>query len=65
MLGSGFEVRFSQFPHACLPGRAHTGGMTDRDEFLAWVKTDLYEAELALHNGDSGPRLLAAMKNCP
>jgi ketosteroid isomerase-like protein len=30
--------------------------MTDRDEFLAWVKTALYEAELALHNGDAAPR---------
>ena len=30
--------------------------MTNRDEFLDWVKTALYEAELALHNGDAGPR---------
>ena len=30
--------------------------MTDRDDFLAWVKTSLYDAELALHNGDAGPR---------
>ena len=30
--------------------------MTDRDEFLTWVKTALYEAELALHNGDAAPR---------
>lgn len=30
--------------------------MTDHDDFLAWVKSALYEAELALHNGDSGPR---------
>ncbi len=30
--------------------------MTDRDDFLAWVKTSLYDAELALHNGDVGPR---------
>lgn len=30
--------------------------MTDRDEFLAWVNTKLYDAELALHNGDAGPR---------
>jgi ketosteroid isomerase-like protein len=30
--------------------------MTDRDDFLAWVRTALYEAELALHNGDAGPR---------
>ncbi|MEU7723254.1 nuclear transport factor 2 family protein [Streptomyces tibetensis] len=30
--------------------------MTDRDEFLGWVGTALYEAELALHNGDPAPR---------
>jgi ketosteroid isomerase-like protein len=30
--------------------------MTDRDEFLLWVKTALYDAELALHNGDAAPR---------
>src|SRR6186713_2995845 len=30
--------------------------MTDADDFLAWVKTALYEAELALHNGDPAPR---------
>ena len=30
--------------------------MTDRDEFLAWIHGPLYEAELALHNGDPGPR---------
>jgi ketosteroid isomerase-like protein len=30
--------------------------MTDRDDFLAWVTTSLYEAELALHNGDAAPR---------
>ena len=29
--------------------------MTDRDDFLAWVKTTLYQAELALHNGDAAP----------
>jgi hypothetical protein len=27
--------------------------MTDRDDFLAWVKSALYEAELAVHNGDA------------
>ena len=26
------------------------------EDFLAWVKTTLYEAELALHNGDPAPR---------
>ena len=30
--------------------------MTDDDDFVAWVKTTLYEAELALHNGDAAPR---------
>ena len=30
--------------------------MTDRNDFLAWVETTLYEAELALHNGDAAPR---------
>ena len=31
--------------------------MTNRDEFLAWVRTALYEAELALHNGGSTGRV--------
>ena len=35
------------------PGDAE--GMTDRDDFLAKVKTALYEAELALH-GATRPR---------
>jgi ketosteroid isomerase-like protein len=30
--------------------------MTEHDDFLAWVKTSLYEAEVALHNGDAAPR---------
>ncbi len=30
--------------------------MTDSDDFLVWVRTALYEAELALHNGDPAPR---------
>ena len=30
--------------------------MTDRDDFLMWVNTALYQAELALHNGDATPR---------
>ncbi|MFF2244300.1 nuclear transport factor 2 family protein [Arthrobacter sp. NPDC058130] len=30
--------------------------MADSDVFLAWVRSSLYEAELALHNGDAGPR---------
>lgn len=30
--------------------------MTDRDDFLTWVRTALYDAERALHNGDAAPR---------
>lgn len=30
--------------------------MNERDDFLAWVGSDLYAAELALHNGDTEPR---------
>ncbi|MFI0999584.1 nuclear transport factor 2 family protein [Streptomyces galbus] len=30
--------------------------MSERDDFLAWVGSDLYAAELALHHGDAGPR---------
>ena len=39
--------------------------MTDRDEFLAWVRTALYEAELALHNGDAAPRRALWSRNEP
>ncbi|MFL6026567.1 MAG: YybH family protein [Friedmanniella sp.] len=30
--------------------------MDERDDFLAWVETTLYDAEVALHNGDADPR---------
>jgi ketosteroid isomerase-like protein len=30
--------------------------MSDQEDFLAWVKGPLYDAELALHNGDAVPR---------
>ncbi|WP_198359090.1 nuclear transport factor 2 family protein [Streptomyces fildesensis] len=39
--------------------------MSDRDDFLAWVKTDLYEAERALHNGDPAPRRALWSRNEP
>ena len=40
--------------------------MTDSDDFLAWVETTLYEAELALHNGDAGsaPGALVPERAC-
>jgi len=39
--------------------------MTDRDEFLAWVRTALHQAELALHNGDAAPRRALWSRNEP
>jgi ketosteroid isomerase-like protein len=39
--------------------------MTDREEFLAWIHGALYEAELALHNGDPAPRRALWSRNEP
>ncbi|MDQ1482774.1 MAG: hypothetical protein QOF35_850 [Actinomycetota bacterium] len=39
--------------------------MTDRENFLTWVTTALYEAELALHNGDAAPRRALWSRNEP
>lgn len=30
--------------------------MSECDDFLRWIGTALYDAELALHNGDAAPR---------
>lgn len=30
--------------------------MTEREEFLVWVHSVLRDAEVAVHNGDAGPR---------
>lgn len=39
--------------------------MTDHEAFLAWVRTSLYDAELALHNGDPAPRRELWSRNEP
>src|SRR5438128_7748106 len=39
--------------------------MTDGEDFLAWVRTTLYEAELAIHNGDAAPRRALWSRNEP
>ena len=39
--------------------------MTDRDDFLSWVQTSLYDAELALHQGDPEPRRALWSRNEP
>lgn len=39
--------------------------MTDREDFVAWVESALYEAEFALHNGDAAPRRALWSRNEP
>jgi ketosteroid isomerase-like protein len=39
--------------------------MTERENFLAWIHGALREAELALHNGDPGPRRALWSRNEP
>lgn len=39
--------------------------MADRAGFLEWVNSVLYEAELALHNGDAAPRRAIWSRNEP
>jgi ketosteroid isomerase-like protein len=39
--------------------------MTDGDEFLSWIETSLYSAELALHNGDAELRRAVWSRNEP
>lgn len=47
--------------NACRHGtrRASTWrwNTSERDDFLSWVRSRLNDAEVALHNGDAGPRL--------
>lgn len=39
--------------------------MSERDEFLNWVQTDVRDAEIALHNGDAAPRRAIWSRNDP
>ena len=39
--------------------------MAEREEFIAWVQSDLRDAELAVHNGDAGPRRALWSRNEP
>lgn len=64
--GSGFSA--SPIEACVVAGVVETeygDGMTVRDDFLTWVKTTLYQAELALHNGDAGPRRAIWSRNEP
>jgi ketosteroid isomerase-like protein len=39
--------------------------MSDLDDFLAWAKSRLRDAEIALHNGDAAPRRAIWSRNDP
>jgi ketosteroid isomerase-like protein len=39
--------------------------MTEREEFLAWVQSILRDAEIAIHNGDAGPRRAIWSRSAP
>jgi len=39
--------------------------MSNREEFLSWVRSVLWDAEVAIHNGDAGPRRAIWSRNDP
>ncbi|WP_210414926.1 hypothetical protein [Microlunatus elymi] len=39
--------------------------MSDQEDFVAWVRTTLTDAERALHNGDASPRRASWSRNEP
>jgi ketosteroid isomerase-like protein len=39
--------------------------MSDRDDFIAWAKSRLRDAEIALHSGDAAPRRAIWSRNDP
>lgn len=39
--------------------------MTEREEFITWVQSVLRDAEVAVHNGDAGPRRAIWSRNDP
>ena len=39
--------------------------MSEKEEFLGWVRSRLKDAEKAIHDGDAGPRLAIWSKNEP
>ena len=39
--------------------------MSERDDFLGWVNSQLKEAEIAVHNGDATPRRAIWSRNEP
>ncbi len=39
--------------------------MTEREQFITWVQSVLRDAEIAVHNGDAGPRRAIWSRNDP
>ena len=39
--------------------------MTEREDFITWVQSVLRDAEIAIHNGDAGPRRAIWSRNEP
>lgn len=39
--------------------------MTEREDFITWVQSVLRDAEIAIHNGDAGPRRGIWSRNDP
>jgi ketosteroid isomerase-like protein len=39
--------------------------VTEREEFISWVQSVLRDAEIAVHNGDAGPRRAIWSRNDP
>jgi ketosteroid isomerase-like protein len=39
--------------------------VTEREEFITWVQSVLRDAEIAVHNGDAGPRRAIWSRNDP
>ena len=43
----------------------HDGAVSDREDFRAWLQTELYDAEVAVHNGNPAPRRDVWSRNDP
>ena len=39
--------------------------MSEREDFITWVQTVVRDAEMAIHNGDAGPRRAIWSRNDP
>ena len=47
------------------PGEVGLSAVTEREDFIFWVGSVLRDAEIAVHNGDAGPRRAIWSQNDP